>query len=166
MADSRDVFEQLFFLNNRQVFEADAASQRTTTKSGAVLSGRDRRRKLLTNKKCPQRHARRDRLCNRNNVGHNTESLKREQSPRATQSALNFVEDEHCLVLIGEGAALAEKFRRTLQNSPFTKDRLKHDRAGISVDGFTQSGNIVLRDERHIFKQRFEPFAVLLLSGE
>ena len=69
-------------------------------------------------------------------------------------------------MLIGEQAAFAQKFGRTLQNPAFAKDRFEHDCAGVLVDRFTQGGDVVLRDERYIFQQWFKTLAVLFLSRE
>src|SRR5712664_1618232 len=130
-----------------------------------MLSGRDRRCKLLARQKSSQWHTRSNRLGNRDNVGHNTKNLEGEQRPGAAESTLNLVKDERCLVLIGERATFAQEIRRTFQDSAFAKDGLKHDGAGVAVDGFTQSRDVVLRNKGYVFKQRLETFAMLLLAG-
>src|ERR1051326_4936150 len=67
---------------------------------------------------------------------------------------------------IGESAALLQEFRRTFADPAFTKNRLKHDRAGVVVDCRPQRFGIVLRDECDVFQQRFETMAVLLLPSQ
>src|SRR5882757_697627 len=107
LANPRDVLQQLFFLDNRQVLEPDPASQRTSTEGSSVLSGRDRIRELLARQKCAQRHARGDWLGDGDNIRHNAEGLEREHRSRAAEPTLNLVENKRGLVLIGKGAAFA-----------------------------------------------------------
>jgi hypothetical protein len=92
--------------------------------------------------------------------------LKGVEGSSTTESALNLIENERGLMLIGEGAAFAEKLGRTFQNSAFAENRLEHDGAGVGIDGSTKRVQVVARDEGHVFKERFEALAVFVLPGE
>src|ERR1700730_6558823 len=55
-ANSRDVFEQVLFFYDCQIFEPDAAGQRTTAEGSAVLSGRNRGGEVFFRQERAERH--------------------------------------------------------------------------------------------------------------
>ena len=97
-ANLRDVFEQVLFFYDRQIFEPDAAGQRTTAKGGAVLSGRNRGGEMFFRQERPERHSGGDRLGDGDNVGNHSEALEGEYLAGAPEAALDLVENERGLI--------------------------------------------------------------------
>src|SRR5271165_5801396 len=130
-ADLDDVFEEALFFHDRQIFQADAAGQRTSAKRCTVLPGGNRGGKMLLGQKRPERQSRGDRLGDGDNIGHYAEALKGENLAGATESALDLVEDERGVVMIRQGAAGQQKFLRTLKDAAFAKNGFEHNGAGV-----------------------------------
>src|ERR1700730_3456580 len=133
-ANLHDVFEQVLFLDDRQILKPDAASQRTTAKSGAVLSGGNRRGEMFFRQERAQRHSRGDRLGDGDDVGNYTEALEGEYLAGASEATLDLVENERCLMLVGKRPASAQEVFGTLEDAAFAKDGLQHDGAGVGID--------------------------------
>src|SRR5208337_5664091 len=105
-----DVFEQVFFFNDGQIFEPDAAGQRTAAEGGAVLSGRNRGGEVFLRQERAERQSRGDRLGDGDDVGYHSEALEGEELAGAAEAALDLVENERGLVMIREGPAGKQKF--------------------------------------------------------
>src|ERR1035437_7960197 len=97
--------------------QRDATGQRTPAERRPVLARSDVLREALLGEKRPQRQSGGDGLGNANHVGHHAEVLEGEELPGASQSALNLVEDERGLVLVGQLAARLQKFGRRFMNA-------------------------------------------------
>ena len=107
-----------------------------------------------------------DRLGDGDDVGHHAETLEGEDLAGAPEAALDLVEDERGLMLVGKGPACKQEFFRTLEDSAFAEDGLQHDGAGVGIDGSAQRFDVVLRNKGHVFEQRLKTFAVLVLAGQ
>src|ERR1035438_10161004 len=99
-------------------------------------------------------------------VGHDAEVLEGEELPGASQSALNLVEDERGLVLVGQLAARLQEFGRRFLDATFALDGLQHDTADLVVHRIAQRFHIVARHEAHAFQHGIEALAILCLAGE
>ena len=97
--------------------------------------------------------------------GHHAEALEGEDFAGAAEAALDLIEDERGLVLVGERPAGAQEVFGTLEDAAFAKDGLQHDGASVRIDGGVQTLDVVLRHEGHVFEQRLKTFAVLVLAG-
>src|SRR5579859_6220871 len=111
------VLQQLLFFDDRKKLQRDAARQGTTAERCPMLPGRNRCREFFLREERSQRQPRRNGLRNRYNVGRHAKALKRENRSRASEAALDLVEDQGHLVTIRQRAALAQKFRRALIDS-------------------------------------------------
>jgi hypothetical protein len=80
-----------------------------------------------------------DRLGDGDDVRHHAEVLEGEDLAGAAEAALNLVEDERGLMLVGERPAGAKKIFGTLEDSAFAKDGFEHDGAGVGIDGSVQA---------------------------
>ena len=67
---------------------------------------------------------------------------------------------------VGQRAALLQEFHRALVDSAFPENRLQHNRAGIVVHRGAQPFQIVLLHKRHVFEQRLESLAMLVLPRQ
>src|ERR1700722_1363326 len=160
------VLEQLLFFHDRQKFQGDAAGQRTSAESGAMLPWRNRRGKLFLGQERAQRQPRRDGLRDRDDVRRDAETLERKNRSRAPQATLNLVKDQRGAVAVGQRAAFLQELDRALINSAFAENRLQHNRAGFVADGGAQTFEVILLYKSHFFEQRLEPLAMLVLPGE
>src|SRR5262249_54546409 len=125
-----------------------------------------RRSKLLFGEKRAKRNACRNRLGNRDDVGHHAKTLERENCPRPAQATLDLVEDQRGFVAIRQGTTLLEKFHGTLVNTAFPENRFQHNRASVVVDGGAEFLRVIAWNEFHILQQRFETFTIFVLSGQ
>src|SRR5208282_783466 len=165
-ANLHDVFEQMLFFDDRQIFEPDTARQRTAAKGSAVLSGRNSGGEVFLGQECAERHSRGDRLGDGDDIGHNAEALEGEDVAGTAKAALDFVEDKSSLVLVGKRTARAQEIFGTLEDAAFAKDGLQHDGAGVGIDRRVQRFDVVLRHKGHVFEQRLKALAVLFLAGQ
>src|SRR5580698_2931462 len=156
----------MLFFDNCQIFEAYAAGKRTSAKSCAVLSGRNRGGEVFFRQKGTERHASRVRLGDGDDVGNHTEALESEQLACASEAALDLVEDERGVVMVGKRSAGEQEFLGTLEDPAFTKDGLEHNRAGIGTDRGVQRFEVVLFHEGHIFEHRLKALAIFFLAGK
>src|SRR5579862_1002537 len=101
-AHFQNVLHQPLFFKDGKVFEANATGERTTSERRAVLPGRNRGGELLLGQKCSQRNSGGDRLGDGDDVWSHTKTLEGEDFPGASQSALDFIEDERSVMLIGK----------------------------------------------------------------
>src|SRR6266576_5233403 len=101
--------QQIFFFQDRQIFESDTTSQRTSAERCAMLSGRDCRREFLFGQEGTERKSCRDRFGDRDDVGRHTECLEGEDVAGAPKSALDLVEYQGGLMPISEYAAFLQK---------------------------------------------------------
>src|ERR1039458_6871411 len=108
--DATHLLQQVFVLQNREILQRDAASQRATAESCPVLARSNVLREPLLGEKRPQRQSGGDGLGNANYVGHDSEVLEGEELPGTPESALKLVEDGRGLVLVGQLAARLQKF--------------------------------------------------------
>ena len=107
-----------------------------------------------------------DGLGNANHVRHDAEVLEGEELPGTPQSALDLVEDERGLVLVGQLAARLQKFGRRFLDATLALDGLQHDTANLVVHRIAQRFHIVARHEAHAFQHGIEVLAILCLAGE
>src|SRR5208283_2111201 len=119
-AHTAHLLQQILVFQNRQILQRDATSERASAERSAVLAGRDVLRELLPCQKRAHWQSRRHRLGDADYVGHYAEVLKGKELPGAPHAALNLVEDESGLVLIGHLATGAQEFRGRLLNSALT----------------------------------------------
>src|ERR1700674_4233985 len=152
-ANLHDVFQQVLFLDDRQIFEPNAASQRTAAKGGAVLSGRNRGGKMFFRQERAERHSRGDRLGDGDDIRYHAEALEGEDLAGAPEAALDLVENERGLMMVGERPAGAQEVFGTIEDAAFAKDGLQHDGAGVGVDGGAQRLDIVLRNQGQLFER-------------
>src|ERR1019366_4231153 len=136
--------------------------QRTPAEGGAVLSRRNRGGEMFFRQERAERHSRSDWFGNGDDVGHYTrryaEALEGEHFAGAAEAALDLIEDERGLMLVGEGAAGAQEVFGAFKNSAFAKDGLEHDGASVGIDGGAQPFDVVLNHEGHVFEQRLKTF--------
>src|ERR1700675_3951190 len=134
-----DIFQQMLFFYDRQIFEPYAAGQRTASKGGAVLSGRNRGGEVFFRQERAERHSGGDRLGDGDNVrnyaGNRAEALEGKDLFGAPEAALDLVENERGLMLVGECPAGAQEVFGTFEDAAFAEDGLQHDGAGVGVDG-------------------------------
>ena len=100
--------------------------------------------------------ARRHRLGDADYVGLDAEVLEGEQLAGASHAALNLVEDERGVVLIGSFAAGLKKLGRRNLDAAFTLDRLEHDAANRLVHRGAQSLDVVARNKAHALQHGLE----------
>src|SRR4051812_41513531 len=88
-----------------------------------------------------------------------------EEGPCAPEAALYLVEDQCCMMLVGNVARSLQEFARALTHSAFPLDRFKHDRARVLVYRRFDSRNIVQSDELHAAQHWLEAGTVFILAG-
>src|ERR1700723_1491656 len=143
-ADLGHILQQVFLVDDRQVFEGDAAGERSASKGRAVLSRRNRGGKRVFREERPERHSRSDRFRDGHDVRHYAEALEGKDFPGAPEPALDLVEDKRRVMMIGQGPAGKQELLRTLEDSAFSKDWFEHDRAGIGANGCVKRFDVVL----------------------
>src|SRR5208282_3615799 len=111
-----DVFKQAIFFDDGQVLEADPAGQRPPAKSCSMLSGRDGGGEMFFGEEGAERHAGGDWLGDGDDVGDDCEALEGEQFAGAAETALDLVENERGLMMVGQGAAGKEEFFGTFED--------------------------------------------------
>src|ERR1700686_4893678 len=99
----------MLFFYDRQVFKSYAARQRAAAKGGAVLSVRNRRGEMFFRQKRAERHSRGDRLGDGDDVRDHAEALEGKDLSSAPKAALDLVENERGLMLVGERPAGAQE---------------------------------------------------------
>ncbi len=113
-----------------------------------------------------ERHAGGDWLGDGDDVGDDCEALEGEQFAGAAETALDLVENERGLMMVGQGAAGKEEFFGTFEDSALAEDGFQHDGAGVGVDGGVERFNVVLRYKGHVFEHGLKAFAIFFLAGQ
>src|SRR5580700_1172929 len=111
-AHAAHLLQQIFVFENRQILKRDAAGQRASAERRSVLARRNVLRKLLFRQKRAERQARGDWLGDAHYGGRHSEMLEREELPRPSHAALDFVENQCCLMLISQLPARLQKLGR------------------------------------------------------
>src|SRR5438445_10172104 len=91
--------------------------------------------------------------------------LKREQSPGASETALDLVEDQGCTVPVGRLARRLQKLARALADATLALDRLQHDGAGVAVHRCLHGFYIVQRDKLDSTQHWLKAGAVFVLPS-
>src|SRR5208283_2254293 len=160
------VCEEALFFHDGEVFEADAAGQRTSAECRAVLPGGNCVGEVLLRQERSERDSGGDGLGYGDYVGHHVETLEGEDLAGAPETALDFVEDESGVMMIGKSAAGEQEFLRTLEDAAFSKNGFEHDGAGVGIDGCVQRLDVVLRHKGYVIEQRLETLAIFFLAGQ
>src|SRR5207249_1825520 len=141
--------------------------QRSTAESGPMLPRRDYARCPLRHSDESQRDTASQRLGRCRDIRHHQgiEHLVGEVRPWASDAALDFIEDEQCVVLICQLASCSDVFIRQRMNSAFALHQLQYNSGSIVSDHLLQSTNIITNDEARAREHRLEIGPVLFLTG-
>src|ERR1700730_2796719 len=93
-----NVIQQMLFVDDREKFQCDAASKWASSKGCAVLPGGNSGCEVLFRQERAERHPGGERLRYGEDVRNYAETLEGEDFAGPTQSALNFIEDERCVM--------------------------------------------------------------------
>src|SRR5258707_2149905 len=155
--------QHFLLLHGLQKLQGHSTGQRTSAKSCAVHAGLNTSCDFLAHQQRAQRQPAGDRLGDSDKVRLDSIMLVSEPAASASQTALDFVRDQQCVMFARETLRCLDKSLAQRTDSAFTLHKLKANRANGVIKAALQVGNIVELYEVDAGKPRLKWRAIFFL---
>ena len=161
-----DLREQTLVFDDLEVLEAEAAGERTSAEGAAVFGHTEGVEELFVDHERAEGDAAAEGLAQDESVGLNAGAGVGEPVARSTEAALDLVEDEESVVLVGDATGFDEEGVVDDMNAALAKDRLEENSSGRVGNGGTKLLEVVAVDEGDVREAGAKVETVLLLPGD